>query len=67
MGGLLSDYLAEPFMRAGGPVAERLVPLVGSGAGSGMALLFLLVGLLGAVSSFAQIKNRAYIPLEKEF
>lgn len=67
MGGLLSDYLAEPFMRAGGPVAERLVPLVGSGAGSGMALLFLLVGLLGAVSSFVQIKNRAYIPLEKEF
>ena len=47
LGGLLSDYVAEPLMRGGGPVASALAPLVGTGAGSGMAVLFLLVGLLG--------------------
>lgn len=64
MGGLLSDHVAEPFMRAAGPAAQALAPLVGSGAGSGMALLFLLVGLFGAVANFVQIKSRAYAPLE---
>lgn len=64
MGGLLSDRVAEPFMRAAGPAAQALAPLVGSGAGSGMALLFLLVGLFGAAANFVQIKSRAYAPLE---
>lgn len=64
MGGLLSDHVAEPFMRAAGPAAQALAPLVGSGAGSGMALLFLLVGLFGAAANFVQIKSRAYAPLE---
>ena len=64
MGGLLSDHVAEPFMRAAGPAAQALAPLVGSGAGSGMALLFLLVGLFGAAANFVQIKSRAYAPLD---
>lgn len=64
MGGLLSDHVAEPFMRAAGPAAQALAPLVGSGAGSSMALLFLLVGLFGAAANFVQIKSRAYAPLE---
>ena len=64
MGGLLSDHVAEPFMRAAGPAAQALAPLVGSGAGSGMTLLFLLVGLFGAAANFVQIKSRAYAPLE---
>lgn len=63
-GGLLSDHVAEPFMRAAGPAAQALAPLVGSGAGSGMALLFLLVGLFGAAANFVQIKSRAYAPLD---
>lgn len=65
VGGLLSDHLAEPFMRSGGPSAKALALLVGSGAGSGIALLFLLVGILGAAACLIQTGSRAYASLER--
>lgn len=65
VGGLLSDHLAEPFMRSGGPSAKALALLVGSGAGSGIALLFLLVGILGAAACLIQMGSRAYASLEE--
>ncbi len=65
VGGLLSDHLAEPFMRSGGPSAKALALLVGSGAGSGIALLFLLVGILGAAACLIQMGSRAYASLER--
>lgn len=60
LGGLLSDYVAEPLMRGGGPVASALAPLVGTGAGSGMAVLFLLVGLLGFSACIRELGSHAY-------
>ena len=65
VGGLLSDHLAEPFMRAGGPAAKVLALLVGSGSGSGIALLFLVVGILGAAACLIQMGSRAYASLEE--
>lgn len=65
VGGLLSDHLAEPFMRAGGPAAKVLALLVGSGSGSGIALLFLVVEILGAAACLIQTGSRAYASLEE--
>ena len=49
-GGLLADYLFEPFMLGGSGWAASLSGLVGSGPGSGMAVMFLFTSLLGAAT-----------------
>jgi hypothetical protein len=49
-GGLLADHLFEPFMLGGGGLAAALSRLVGSGPGSGMAVMFLFTSLLGALT-----------------
>jgi MFS family permease len=47
IGGVLSDYVLEPAMRtSASPLAKVFNPFVGTGAGSGMSLLFLLCGVL---------------------
>ncbi|MFR6488774.1 MAG: MFS transporter [Clostridium sp.] len=46
LGGALIDYILEPFM-AGQAEASLLVSILGSGKGSGAALLFLILGLAG--------------------
>ncbi|WP_405889397.1 MFS transporter (plasmid) [Streptomyces sp. NBC_01136] len=47
--GPISDFVLEPAMRHGGALARVLRPLVGNGAGSGMALIFVFTGLLGVL------------------
>jgi MFS transporter, DHA3 family, macrolide efflux protein len=49
-GGLLADHLFEPFMLGGGGLAVALSRLVGSGPGSGMAVMFLFTSLFGALT-----------------
>jgi hypothetical protein len=49
LGGRLADAVFEPAMASGGAFARLFEPLVGSGLGSGMALLFVFSGILGAV------------------
>jgi MFS transporter, DHA3 family, macrolide efflux protein len=49
-GGLLADYLFEPFMLAGSGLASALSGVVGAGPGSGMAVMFLLTSLLGGLT-----------------
>lgn len=46
IGGTLADYVLEPAMRADGPLPRAVGWLVGTGPGTGMALLFILCGLL---------------------
>ena len=53
LGGALADYVFEPFMAGSSHAAQLLQKLVGSGAGSGMAVMFLCTGTLGAFFSFA--------------
>ncbi|OKP97038.1 MFS transporter [Paenibacillus sp. P46E] len=48
-GGVLVDRVFEPFM-AGQPMNSLWVTLVGTGKGSGAALLFLAIGIFGACS-----------------
>lgn len=49
--GLLADTVFEPAMKTGGLLAPVFGWLVGTGPGSGMALIFIFVGLLGTAFS----------------
>ena len=64
LGGFLADYVFEPFMRSKAPVAEWLKWLVGSGAGSGMAVMFLCTGSLGFFASLLTGRSRRIRELE---
>jgi MFS family permease len=57
LGGFLADYVFEPFMRSGKPFALLLQNFVGSGAGSGMAVMFLCTGILGCITSILWYRN----------
>ncbi len=52
LGGFLADYVLEPYMNGNAPGASFLRLLTGSGAGTGMAVMFLCTGILGGISSF---------------
>jgi hypothetical protein len=51
LGGFLADKVFEPFLQGGSDAAQLLSRLVGTGAGSGMAVMFLCTGTLGFVTS----------------
>lgn len=63
-GGLLSDYVFEPFMRAGGPLQRNLGVLVGEGKGSGMALIFFITGVCGFLLSLAALRDKTFDELD---
>ncbi len=51
LGGYLADYVFEPFMNSGSAFAEGIGKIVGNGAGSGMAVMFLCTGISGFLVS----------------
>jgi DHA3 family macrolide efflux protein-like MFS transporter len=51
--GPLADYVFEPMMRSPTGVAVAFSRVVGSGPGAGMGLMFLALGVVGAVVAFA--------------
>ncbi len=51
--GPLADWIFEPAMMPGGSLAPIFGPLVGTGPGAGMALIFVLMGVLGAIPGLA--------------
>ncbi|WP_313076754.1 MFS transporter [Lacrimispora sp.] len=57
LGGYLADYVFEPFMESDHLIADLLKNVVGSGAGSGMAVMFLCTGILGSISCIVGYKN----------
>jgi DHA3 family macrolide efflux protein-like MFS transporter len=57
LGGFLADYVFEPFMQSGKPLAFLLQKIVGTGAGSGMAVMFLCTGILGCATSILWYRN----------
>lgn len=58
LGGFLADYVFEPFMMKKNPVTSALHLLVGQGAGSGMAVMFLCTGLLGSIFSLISYRQK---------
>lgn len=57
LGGYLADYVFEPYMQSGNEIAVLLQKIVGTGTGSGMAVMFLCTGILGFVTSILWSKN----------
>ncbi|MDE6518450.1 MAG: MFS transporter [Acetatifactor sp.] len=58
LGGVLADYVFEPFMNSGKALAALLGRLVGTGTGSGMAVMFLCTGICGFLVSIISYRNR---------
>lgn len=65
LGGVLADYVFEPFMASGHVMAGILGKLVGYGSGSGMALMFLCTGCLGCAASLMGYNNKEIRKLMK--
>jgi len=53
LGGRLADVVFEPAMAPGGALAPAFGPLVGTGPGAGMGLLFVFAGILGVIVALA--------------
>ena len=49
IGGTLADYVLEPAMRNETPFAQIFSPLVGTGPGAGMAIIFIVAGILTVI------------------
>lgn len=64
LSGLLADRVFEPAMRFGGAWANTFVWLVGTGPGSGMALLLIASGLFGTIVSTVAFLYRPLRNLE---
>lgn len=58
LGGILADYVFEPFMATDAALAEWLRRIVGEGAGSGMAVMFLCTGFLGTLFSVISYRKQ---------
>ena len=58
LGGFLADSVFEPFMASQSAFAGVLQRLVGSGAGSGMAVMFLCTSICGTLFSFLCYRSK---------
>lgn len=58
LGGYLADYVFEPFMRSDAGIVSYLEILVGSGAGSGMAVMFMCTGVCGFTMSILSLRSK---------
>lgn len=58
LGGFLSDYVFEPFMKSDNFMANVFSFIVGNGEGSGMAIMFLFTGICGFIISILFYHNK---------
>ena len=65
LGGVLADRVFEPFMQADSPMKQALSGLVGTGKGSGIGLMFLIVGIAGMLISFTRLRKPVYRELDR--
>lgn len=65
LGGFLADYVFEPFMMQENGVTGVLQHIVGAGAGSGMAVMFLCTGVSGAFFSLISYQQKDIRELDK--
>jgi len=65
LGGILADYIFEPFMTTASPLQHLLSFWFGTGKGSGLAIIFFFVGVTGMVTSFLSLRNPMYKELNR--
>jgi MFS family permease len=58
LGGYLADYIFEPFMQSRNGLSVVLFMFVGSGKGSGIAIMFLCTGICGSVFSYISSRKK---------
>lgn len=66
LGGVLADYVFEPFMATDSSIQRILCFFFGYGSGSGIAVMFFCVGILGFVISLTRLRKAIYKGLDKE-
>jgi DHA3 family macrolide efflux protein-like MFS transporter len=59
LAGPMADYLFEPGMAVGGPLTDIFGGVVGAGPGAGMALMFVITGILGILVGLGGYAFRA--------
>lgn len=64
LSGLLADHVFEPFMMASSPFQQFFSILVGYGPGAGIALMFLITGIVGTISSLIAMGRSLYRELD---
>ncbi|MEA5093647.1 MAG: MFS transporter [Sedimentibacter saalensis] len=64
LGGYLADNIFEPFMLNISPIQQMLSKLVGTGRGSGMAVIYLITGTIGFLVSLRSAKDPIYKSLD---
>lgn len=64
LSGVLADKIFEPFMQTVSPFQQYLSIIVGTGKGSGMAVMFLITGTVGFLSSLLALLNPIYKELD---
>ena len=65
LGGLLADTVFEPFMLADSPGQRALSGFFGTGKGSGIGLMFFIVGIAGMLISFTRLRKPVYRELDR--
>jgi Bacterial protein of unknown function (DUF894). len=58
LGGILADYIFEPFMSGNSVMKHVFMPIVGDGDGSGIALMFIFTGITGTIISLFGLMNK---------
>lgn len=66
LGGILADNMFEPFMTGDSQLQQVLSIPFGTGKGSGIAVIFFIVGIIGFITSFVALKNPLYQGLNEE-
>lgn len=65
LGGILADYIFEPFMAGSSVMKHVFMPIVGDGNGSGIALMFIFTGITGMIISLFGLMNKEIRALDE--
>ena len=60
LSGFLADYVFEPFMKTESPLQSFLAGFFGDGTGSGIAVMFFTVGVIGMGISITRLRKSVY-------
>lgn len=66
LGGIISEFVFEPFVRSANKFAGILLKLVGNTKGSGMAIMFLCTGITGLVCCILFVNNKNMKEIKSE-